>query len=252
MHLPDLLAKLSDVEEATDGYLATCPAHDDSHASLRVTVSDAGKVLVRCRAMCETSAVMTAIGLTMRDLARMTPGNEVPRNVKATAAVAASPAAIASLAMRLDGYASVLIDADALSDGYDGELADARNAIAYAADRFGVTMDDAERLGLGFVDDIGGGPRLVVPFRTPDGVARGFQARALDKEAAVRWQGPKSPEGGSWSPLGYFPGASGWDEVLICEGPGDALTGAALGYDTIGIAGAARVNNPAILDEVAQ
>lgn len=251
MTLSDLLARFSDVEEDTDGYLATCPAHDDTRASLRVTVSEAGKVLVRCRAMCETPAVMSAIGLTMRDLARMTPGDEVPRNVKATSAIAASPAAIASLAVKLDGYASVLIDADAQADGYDGELAEARNAIAYAADRFGISMDAVERLGLGFVDDIGGGPRLVVPFRTPDGVARGFQARALAADAAVRWQGPKSPEGGSWSPLGYFPGASGWEEVLICEGPGDALTAAALGYDTIGIAGAARVNNPAILDEVA-
>ncbi|MDR6868754.1 putative DNA primase/helicase [Microbacterium resistens] len=251
MHLPDLLEKLSDVEETTDGYLATCPAHNDSHASLRVTVSEAGKVLVRCRAMCDTPAVMSAIGLTMRDLARMTPGDEVPRNVKATSAIAASPAAIAKLAVTLDAYQATLATAEAFGDSYEGELNAARDALLYAEHRFGINATDAERLGLGFVDNIGGGPRLVVPFRTPDGVARGFQARALEKDAAVRWLGPKAPEDGSWSPLGYFPGASGWDEVLICEGPGDALTGATLGYDTIGIAGAARVNNPAILDEVA-
>ncbi|QDF14218.1 DNA primase [Microbacterium phage IAmGroot] len=251
MTLSDLLAKLSGVEETPDGYLATCPSHSDSHASLRVTVSEAGKVLVKCRAMCETSDVVKALGLTMRDLARMVPGKDVPAVKKATSALPASPAAIAALKMRLDGYASALEAALDGADSYEGEYDDARSAAAYAEDRFGILPDDIARLGLGFVDDIGGGPRLVVPFRTPEGIARGFQARALDKEAAVRWQGPKSPEGGSWSPLGYFPGSSGWDEVLICEGPGDALTGAALGYDTIGVAGASRVNNPAIVDEVA-
>ncbi|WNT44390.1 hypothetical protein SEA_MABODAMACA_45 [Microbacterium phage Mabodamaca] len=250
MTLSDLLAKLDGVEESPDGYLATCPSHSDSHASLRVTVSDAGKVLVKCRAMCSTPDVVKALGLTMRDLAQMKPG-EVPAAKRATAALPASPAAVAGLAMRLDGYASVLDAASEDGDSYPGEYDEAREALRYAAKRFGVHLGDATRLGLGFVDDIGGGPRLVVPFRTPDGIPRNFQARALEKDAAVRWQGPKSPEGGAWSPLGYFPGSSGWDEVLICEGPGDALTGSALGYDTIGIAGASRVGNPSIVDEVA-
>ncbi|WDS52074.1 DNA primase/helicase [Microbacterium phage Caron] len=250
MTLTDLLAKLDGVEETPDGYLATCPAHADSHASLRVTVSDAGKVLVKCRAMCSTPDVIKALGLTMRDLARMTPG-DVPATKRATAAVAASPAAVASLAMRLDGYATALLTGMDEGDTYPGEYDEARQAAHYARDRFGLTDGDIERLGLGFVDDIGGGPRLVVPFRTPEGVARNFQARALEKDAAVRWQGPKSPEGGSWSPLGFFSGSSGWDEVILCEGPGDALTASALGYDTIGIAGASRVSNPAIVDEIA-
>lgn len=240
MTLTDFLAKLEGVEETGDGYLAVCPAHYDSHASLRVTVGTNGGVLVKDRAGCATSDVMAAIGLTMADLARMTPGADVPQAKRATVPLPATPGAIASLAMRLDGYASALDNAE-----------EARPAIAYARDRFGLTNVDIIRLGLGYVDDIGGGPRLVVPFQTPDGIARNFQARALEKDAAVRWQGPKSPEGGSWSPLGFFPGSSGWPEVLICEGPGDALTGAALGYDTIGIAGASRVSNPAILDEVA-
>ncbi|WP_424936635.1 MULTISPECIES: phage/plasmid primase, P4 family [Bacteria] len=244
MTLTDLLARLDGVEDTADGYLATCPSHSDSHASLRVTVSDSGKVLVKCRAMCATSDVVKALGLTMRDLATMTAGDDVPRTKRATAALPATPGAIAGLAMRLDGYASALTGAP-----HGGKPV--VEAYAYAADRFGIAPEDIARLGLGYVDDIGGGPRLVVPFRTPEGIARNFQARALERDAAVRWQGPKSPEGGSWSPLGFFPGSSGWPEVLICEGPGDALTGAALGYDTIGIAGASRVNNPAVVDEVA-
>ena len=56
-----------------DGVLVHCPAHADSKESLRLTVSDKGKVLVRCRAGCETGDVMGAMGLTLRDLATMTP-----------------------------------------------------------------------------------------------------------------------------------------------------------------------------------
>jgi putative DNA primase/helicase len=245
--LSDVLGRLDDVQESADGYLVHCPAHDDSTQSLRITVSDAGKVLVKCRAGCPTPKVVEALGLTMRELASMKPGEAQPRRAATSTALPASPAAIASLAIRLDGYASTLSAAAQIGQPDDPEVA----ALRYAEERFGVSAAEAVRLGLGYAEDLGGGPRLVVPFRDRDGVGRGFQARALEKEVAVRWLGPKSPEGGSWSKLGYFPGASGWDEVLVCEGPGDALTGAALGYDTIGVAGASHAGNAAIVDEIA-
>jgi len=247
MQLPDLLTRLDAVEEG-DGWLATCPAHADSHESLRIAVSDkSGNVLLKCRAGCSTADVVKGLGMSMRDLATMGAGDTAPERRAISTALPATPAAIASLAMRLDGYAEALVgphDPETIPESV-------YEAARYATDRFGVMLPDIERLGLGYVDDIGGGPRLVVPFRTPEGVARNFQARALEPDAAVRWLGPKSPEGGSWSKLGYFHGAAGWPEVLICEGPGDALTGVALGYDTIGIAGASHAGNPAIVDEVA-
>lgn len=241
MKFPDLLAKFDGLEETADGYLGQCPAHEDSHNSLRIAASDTGKVLLACRAGCKTPDVVEKLGMTMRDLASMTTdGAPAPKRATSTA-MPATPGDIARLAMRLDGYAESL----ALFHG------EAQNAMNYAKERFGLLLEDARRLGLGYVDDIGGGPRLVVPFRDPQGVPRNFQARALEKDAAVRWLGPKSPEGGSWAKTGFFPGSSGWPEVLVCEGPGDAMTGAALGYDTIGIAGASHAGNPAIVDEVA-
>lgn len=239
MTLADLIARLDDVETTPDGYLVHCPAHNDSKQSLRLTVSDAGKVLLRCRAGCETKDVVAALGITMKDLATMTAG-DVDFTARATSQdVPASPADVAALAVKLDGYAAALRDEDNL---------DSPAALIYAADRFGVDADDVERLGLGYADDLGGGPRLVVPFRDRDGVPRGFQARALDKDAAVRWLGPKSPDGASWAKIGYFPGSAGFDEVLVTEGPGDALTGsAALGFDTIGVRGAGLAANPAVV-----
>ncbi|USL85056.1 DNA primase [Arthrobacter phage SWEP2] len=241
MTLAELIARLDDVEETPDGWLVHCPAHADSKQSLRLAVSDAGKVVMKCRAGCKTADVVAALGLTMRDLATMTAG-DLPTEKRATSQdVPASPADVAALAVRLDGY---------FSRYWDDESASA--AHAYATERFGIDDAAAGRLGLGYADDLGGGPRLVVPFRDQDGVARGFQARALDPDASVRWLGPKSPDGASWAKVGYFPGTGGFDEVLVTEGPGDALTGAAaLGFDTVGIRGAGLVGNPAVIEAVA-
>jgi putative DNA primase/helicase len=235
--LADLIAPLTDVETTTDGYLVHCPAHADSKQSLRLTVSDSGKILMKCRAGCLTKDVAAAFGLTMRDLATMTAG-AVAFDQRATSQdVQASPADVAALAVKLDRYQAALTSDSA--------------ALAYAEERFGISADDAKRLGLGYADDLGGGPRLVVPFKDRDGVPRGFQARSLEKDAAVRWLGPKSPDGASWAKIGYFPGSAGFDEVLITEGPGDALTSAAaLGFDTIGIRGAGLAANPAVINDL--
>lgn len=238
MYLADLLARFDDVETGSDGYLVHCPAHSDSRQSLRLAVSDAGKVLLRCRAGCETDAVLAALSLTRRDLATMLPGDvEIARATSRD--VPASPAEIARLAVTLDRYAEAFRD-----------LGDGTPARDYLSERFGISHDDAVRLGLGYATDLGGGPRVVVPFRDRQGVARNFQGRALEKDAAVRWLGPKAPEGASWAKTGLLPGSSGWDEVLVTEGPGDGLTACALGYDAVFVAGAGQVANEHVVAEI--
>lgn len=49
------------------GRLRQCPAHDDRNPSLAVTEAD-GRVLLKCHAGCETSAVVAALGLELSDL----------------------------------------------------------------------------------------------------------------------------------------------------------------------------------------
>ena len=252
--LAELIATLDDVEQSADGYLVHCPAHNDSKQSLRMTVSDTGKVLMRCRAGCKTADVVKALGITMKDLASMTAGDIELDKLATSQDVPASPADVAALAVQLDRFAKDL--ADVVSEA-------ALDAYAYADARFGLDAADIERLGLGFagparydenknlISGLPGGPRLVVPFRDKDGVPRGFQARALEKDAAVRWLGPKSPDGASWAKIGWFPGTAGFDEVLITEGPGDALTGcSALGFDTIGIRGAGLSANSTVIADL--
>lgn len=239
MLLDGFLSRLSDVHEEGDGWLARCPAHADTHASLRVAVGDR-RVLLKCRAGCDTEAVLRALGITYADLpdVSLVPGGAGKR--ARSADVPADPAAVAALAVRLDAYR------DAVLSHPDGEA-----LVRYAEDRFGLAVEDVQRLTLGLADDLGGGVRLVVPFRDRAGVARGFQARAIDPAAEVRWIGPKSPEGQSWARVGLFPGSAGWPEVFVCEGPGDALTACALGFDAVGIRGAGLASNPAVADEVA-
>lgn len=242
MSLDDLLARLGDYETNPDGFLAHCPSHTDSKPSLRVSVSRANKVLLKCRAGCETAEVLAALDLTMRDLATMEPGDVKVEHAATSTAAPASPAAVAALAVQLDECAAAMqgvTDDDPAAEAYE-----------YAASRFGLSEADVQRLGLGYTDALGGGPRLVVPFRDRDGVAHGFQARALEPDAGVRWLGPRSPEGASWSKVGFFAGSSGWDEVIVTEGPGDALTAAAVGYDAIGIAGAANAGNATVVADV--
>ena len=243
MRLSTILGRFGEVVEEGDGYVATCPAHADSHASLRVAISsDTGSILIKCRAGCETRAVLDAVGLSFGDL--FTPDVDVRVRV-ATAGSGEVPledqaqmmAYLASCAKRI----------------YDPLVAE------YLQRRFGVSVELAERLGLGF--DPGGGvesfhllgavhhqvPRLVVPFRDVGGVPRGFQARALPYHK-VRWSGPTNPpDGGSWTKIGFFPSGSGMDYVVVCEGPGDALTSCAAGVDAVGIRGASLGPNAAEL-----
>lgn len=239
-HLSDLLAKLKDVKEERDGWVARCPSHDDSHQSLRVTVSEeSGKVLIHDRAGCTNTQVMKALGMTIRDLARMESDvGDAPTTTNTEELP--DDRALAELATRLDGYAAAL------------ETPAGAPALAYAAQRFGVEPDDARRLGLGLATDLRGGPRLVVPFRDLTGRPLGFQARSLNNTAQVRWSGPANPDGASWAKVGFFPGGSGWPEVIVTEGPGDALTASATGYDAIGVRGAGLVGNPTTIDQLVE
>lgn len=50
------------------GWAARCPAHEDSKASLSVSESEGGKVLLKCFAGCEAEEVAGALGLSLKDL----------------------------------------------------------------------------------------------------------------------------------------------------------------------------------------
>jgi len=64
-----VLARLKGVTAADKhAWRACCPAHGDRHPSLSVTETSDGTTLLKCHAGCSSDAIVSAIGLTMRDL----------------------------------------------------------------------------------------------------------------------------------------------------------------------------------------
>lgn len=63
-----LLGRLEGVRQtAPDRWLARCPAHADRHPSLSIRAAD-DRVLVNCKAGCQTYDVCAAVGLALADL----------------------------------------------------------------------------------------------------------------------------------------------------------------------------------------
>ena len=63
-----VLEHLKGVRRSGDGYMARCPHHDDSQASLSVRETTDGKVLLHCHAGCGTIDVVADLGLAVVDL----------------------------------------------------------------------------------------------------------------------------------------------------------------------------------------
>ena len=256
--MSSLLDRFSEVEEEANGYVVTCPSHEDSKPSLRVGYNAVSKkVGLKCRAGCETPAVLDALGLKMADLFDVEPGDLT--DVRSAGRVPEKPSVGDRAALKL--YLDRAASAAAVLTHETGPVA----VLDYAFRRFGITAEKFTELGLGYDDGtVDGGqlilsralyhdvPRLVVPFNDFDGHPHYLQARSLTDGAKAKWSGPNNPEGVAWGKYGFFSGGSGWSEVIVTEGPGDALTATALGYDTVLIRGAALGNNAALADELAE
>src|SRR6185437_11969141 len=66
--LTNILARLKGVKRNGKGFVARCPAHDDSNPSLAVSDGADGKVLLHCHAGCTLDAILAALGLATSDL----------------------------------------------------------------------------------------------------------------------------------------------------------------------------------------
>ena len=68
MTVQELLARLERVTKTHSGWMARCPAHEDSRPSLSVASSDDGRILLRCFAGCDVNAIVGALQIEVRDL----------------------------------------------------------------------------------------------------------------------------------------------------------------------------------------
>lgn len=204
-------------------YLTNCPAHTDSDPSLVVWIH-ADRVGLECRAGCEYADIMHGAGLKPGDNKGLTGAPALDT----APAVPTGPVGTADRGMlhaQAYGWASLLTVDDA--------------AKALLRDRFGLdieglAVDALHALGLGADDG-----RLMVVAHAVDGQPAFAQGRATDSGNPLRWKGHPNPADGRWDAAGFVGKVDGARPVIVCEGPSDALTVAALDVvDAVAIRGA--------------
>lgn len=253
MQFNDLIGRFAGVTEQPDGgYLAVCPAHTDSHPSLRLWVGEDRKVRVNCRVGCKPGDIVRAAGLTWPDMFDVE--GDTP-TVRTERPGIIGPNYAVALGMYADDACAKLND---IADPYTND------ARAYLLRRFGMSPETATDLGLGVdAGEVGlffpylsnaykRYARLTVPLKGFDGVTRGLQGRDLTGECPGRWLSLTNPDGFRWAPYGVFMGDGGYGVTLVTEGPGDGLTAVAVGYNVVMVRGAALAGSPELLAEIAE
>ena len=195
---------------------------------------------MKCHANCLTTNIVESIGVTMADLF------EVP---------AGADGYFSDVSTSDPPTAQHIADATEYIEAANKKFKD--SAAASYVERFGIDIEHAHYLGLGYDDGTiacpwltpayKGVPRLVVPFVGFDSIIRGWQGRALS-DHHVRWCGPRNPEGHSWSTFGCYLEEGDAHTVVVCEGPGDGLTVVGTGTKAVFIRGAGLGRNVKALD----
>lgn len=65
---PDILLKLQNVKRNGTGWTARCPAHEDKHNSLSVSLGEDGRILLHDHAGCNVKNIVDALGMGLADL----------------------------------------------------------------------------------------------------------------------------------------------------------------------------------------
>ncbi|WP_069752918.1 phage/plasmid primase, P4 family [Streptomyces sp. EN16] len=246
MRLTEILDRFGRVEQDHDGWLALCPAHPDrAHPSLKLTLKSDGMLLMVCRTGCEKADILKAANLTASDLFNV--DGQGAKTISAKVPETVGPGEIAGLRMFVDETSAA--------------LATSEQATTYLADRFGLTVDQAEDLGVGYAAPgdrpqpwLSRGftrhPRITVPLYGFDGVARGLQGRDVGGKCPARWVSLTNPDGRTWAKWGLLTAGTGYDVVLVTEGPGDGLTSVGVGYDALLIRGAGIARNAALVADL--
>ncbi|MFE9396806.1 phage/plasmid primase, P4 family [Streptomyces flavidovirens] len=249
----EFLARFPEVVEERGEYGVPCPVHDDHKPSLFFRLKEDGRVLMRCWAGCERDKILAALNMRPGDLFDWEPGPGVKASAKAV------PGDLDTRSL-----AALALYVDTTNVAFLGDRPEAAKARQYVADRFGLTAERAADLGVG-VDAPGVDdrftfrsteylrfPRVTVPLSDFKGRPRGLQGRDLSGYCPARWLSITSPEGSAWAKYGVLRANSGFDTVLVTEGPGDGLTGVGVGYDVVMVRGAGLARNAALIAELAE
>lgn len=89
--LQTLLSRLHNVKKMSSGYMARCPAHDDRKNSLKITLAEDGKILLKCHAGCDTSKILQCVDMSFTDLFPSMPLPKAPARATPPPTVQAAP-----------------------------------------------------------------------------------------------------------------------------------------------------------------
>ncbi len=83
-----LLSKLQGVQGRGPRWRALCPSHESKHRTRTLSIfeTDDGRVMLRCHAGCDVSAIVGAVGMSLEDLFPPKPVDHAPRVRKPWAA----------------------------------------------------------------------------------------------------------------------------------------------------------------------
>lgn len=69
MSIETLLSRLQKVKATGKSrWMCSCPAHADKSPSMHILLSDDGKILINCKAGCDTYSILQSIGLDWEDV----------------------------------------------------------------------------------------------------------------------------------------------------------------------------------------
>ncbi|MFJ3588625.1 phage/plasmid primase, P4 family [Streptomyces sp. NPDC090231] len=204
-------------------------------------------LLMVCRTGCAKPDILKAVNLPASALFNV--DGQGARTISAKAPESIGPGEIAGLRMFVDETSAALTDSP--------------EAVAYLADRFGLTVEQAEDLDVGYAAPgdrpqawLTRGftryPRLTVPLVGFDGIVRGLQGRDLTGKCPARWVSLANVDGRTWAKYGVLSAGTGYDTILVTEGPGDGLTSVGVGYDALIIRGAGLARNAALVAELVE
>lgn len=130
-----LLSKLKGVKPLAGGWVALCPAHDDTEPSLKVDVGRDGRALASCHRGCSFDAIVGAVGLAKGDLFMPDRNGSAPlafRRPSPRPAVRPTPAADSPKAARPER--SERMRTWTVAKSY--EYVDANGGVVFVVDRY--------------------------------------------------------------------------------------------------------------------
>lgn len=69
MSIENLLSRLQKVKSTGKGrWTCSCPSHADKSPSMHIKLEDDGRILINCKAGCDTYSILTSVGLDWVDV----------------------------------------------------------------------------------------------------------------------------------------------------------------------------------------